>query len=83
MLKEHKDIIRINFVDLIEGIQCSEDFLAYFRPTKLLTETMVEEIMVRNLQNEKYVLISIASARVNIITIKMILSLQVATMTKP
>ena len=46
MNEAQRKIIQKNYVALVRDLECSEDFLSYFVPQKVMTETMIEELMV-------------------------------------
>lgn len=46
MDSNQRQTIQKNYVNLTKNLECSADFLSYFVPEKILTETMIEDIMV-------------------------------------
>ena len=51
MNEAQRKIIQKNYVALVRDLECSEDFVSYFVPQKVMTETMIEELMVSNLRH--------------------------------
>ena len=46
MNEAQRKIIQKNYVALVRDLECSEDFLSHFVPQRVMTETMIEELMV-------------------------------------